>query len=469
MTSAEGHTPWRVLIVDDEENLNWSLVTSLRKDGYIVDGAHTGEEALVRLQAAPYDCVVSDIKMPGMDGFELLQWLRQHHPATRMVMITSFGSPSARQDALRDGAVAYFEKPFDLRALKDQLRRMAEAPAPSLATPEAVYDLLDVAQVISLARRDIALDVRGGGYTGVLRFVQGELLWAEAGELRGDEAFLAVCVPRGGHAQVAAWNGMTGRNVTQPLARLIYMALARRERRTGAPPRTATEPLASSDATSDAPSYDAALGELPAAATMSDASMPPLAPRESDAPGAVTSLPASDENVTFGAPAAPLDDVPARGNWSEASHPAKAVPEDADADEHPPMPAPSLPDPDVSAGQVDDDPVAAMEALADALPEPCGVAWLATDAGVMWQSWRGQAEIPEAALAHLHTSVRAAGQASALGDLGALDELRLVSAGRQLILRRGPRDGTLLLSLAPDADANAVMASLRDALAGLAG
>ncbi|HKS69380.1 MAG TPA: response regulator [Ktedonobacterales bacterium] len=472
MTSAPREAPWRVLIVDDEENLNWSLVTSLRKDGYIVDGAHTGEEALARLQAAPYDCVVSDIKMPGMDGFELLQWLRQHHPATRTVMITSFGSPSARQDALREGAVAYFEKPFDLRALKDQLRRMVEAPALSSAAPEAGYDLLDVAQVISLARRDIALDVRGGGYTGVLRFLQGELLWAEAGDLRGDEAFLALCVPRGGHAQVAAWNGLTGRNVTQPLARLIYTALAQRERRTGAPARVATEPPAFATSPHAEPSHDAAPPETPTAtasataAIASDTAVSPPAADETAAPGAVTSPTTTDEDIAFGAPAAPSDDEPPLGDWAQASHPAGPAP----ADGHPPMPVPSLPDPEEAAREAGGgDLTAALEALADALPTPCGVAWLGTDAAMVWQRWRGQAEIPQPALAQLHMVVRAAGQASALGALGVLDELRIVSAERQVILRRGPRGGTLLLSLAPDADAGAVTAALRGTLGSLAG
>lgn len=424
--AAEGTAaPWRVLIVDDEENLNWSLVTSLRKDGYIVDGAHTGEEALVRLQAAPYDCVVSDIKMPGMDGFELLQWLRQHRPAARVVMITSFGSPSARQDALRDGAVAYFEKPFDLRALKDQLRRMAQAPA--YAVPQEVgYDLLDVAQVISLARRDVALEVRSGGLAGVLRFRQGELLWAEAGDLRGDAAFLALCVPRGGQAQMVPWNGYTNRNVTQPVARLIYAALARREGR-----GTAAARLASDTPSPTAPTLDAAPGE-----GVAYAPAPPA-----DLPSSVVDDAAEDAALTSIATVPPAAIDPAAA--PDVTSPAFVGARDAAAD------------------QTGADPTAALEALARALPVPYGVVWIGTDAGLLWQRWYGQAEIAQPALTQLHMAVRAAAQASALGDLGGLDEVRIVATGRQIILRRGPRGGTLLLSLAPDADLDAMAESLR--------
>ena len=114
-----------------------------------------------------------------------------------------------------------------------------------------------------------------------------------------------------------------------------------------------------------------------------------------------------------------------------------------------------------------DEITAALEALTNALPAPCGVAWLGVDAGLLWQRWRGQMELPHAALAPLHMAVRAAGQASSLGALGTLDELRIVAADRHLILRRGPRGGTLLLSLVPDADAGAVATALM--LSGLAG
>lgn len=434
-----GRQPWRVLVVDDEENLNWSLVTSLRKDGYIVDGAHTGEEALARLQAAPYDCVVSDIKMPGMDGFELLQWLRQYRPTARVVMMTSFGSPSARQDALRDGAVAYFEKPFDLRALKDQLRRMAQAPAPAAAASEAGYDLLDVVQVISLARRDAALEVRSDGYAGALRFRQGELVWAEAGDLRGDVAFLALCVPRGGRAQLVPWNGFTDRNVTQPVARLIYAALARREGRGTAAARLASDPPVVAE-----PPVVAAPDAVSVSALGASPSGPPTVelPAPTPVPVAATTQPAANRwSTELRDPDLPADVMPR----------ARTFP------------------PPVAAGQVSGDPSAALEALARALPVPCGVVWIGTDAGLLWQRWRGQTEIPQEALTQLHMAVRTAVQAAALGDLGALGELRIVATERQIILRRGPQGGTLLLSLAPDADTSAVAATLRATLGTTAG
>ena len=119
MTPSAGHGPWRVLVVDDEENLNWSLVNSLRKDGYAADGALTGEDALARLGQTRYDCVVSDVKMPGMDGFELLQWLRQHQPQTRRGSTQDMPKAASKRTKVRQAArvtrahqTAYAPPPF---------------------------------------------------------------------------------------------------------------------------------------------------------------------------------------------------------------------------------------------------------------------------------------------------------------------------------------------------------------------
>lgn len=424
MTAEATRGGWRVLIVDDEDNLNWSLVTSLRKDGYTVEGAQTGEEALTRLRAAEYDCVVSDVKMPGMDGFELLQWLRQNRPRTRVVMMTAFGSPTARQDALRGGVVAFFEKPFDLRALREELRRMAAVePAPQ-DQETAGYDLLDVAQVISLTRRDIALDVQSGGYTGVLRFVGGELLWAEAGELRGDEAFLALCVPRPGRASPLPWDGRAARNVTQPVSRLIYTALGMRDGRA-----TAATPTASTASTAAV------------SATRSHPSNPP-APTSRPTP-----VPMPDVANT-------LQDVASL----ETSH--VAVPVTA--------PVPSAA-PRVTGGPDTGALRDALWSLANALPAPCGVVWLSFDGAVLWQHWSDQSEIYSGTLAHLAAAAQAASRAALTGDLGSLDYIAIETAERRLLLRRigrGDRSGLVLVSLAPEASTALTLETIRARLEG---
>lgn len=215
---------WRILVVEDEENLNWSIVNSLRKDGYVVQGVMSGAEAMRKLWSEEYDVVISDLKMPGADGFELLQWLRMHRPRTRLIMVTAFGSASTRTQALEGGVISYLEKPFDLHTLKEELRRLLQQTGFSANLDS--FDLLDVIQIITMSRKSIALMVNTGlEESGVLGFQGGELIWAEYGSLRGEEAFFALAAHKNGVVIHQPWNDQIKANVTQPLSRLIFQAL----------------------------------------------------------------------------------------------------------------------------------------------------------------------------------------------------------------------------------------------------
>lgn len=228
----------RVLVVDDEENLNWSLVTSLRRERYAADGALTAEDAQRRMVDVTYDCVISDVQMPGMDGFQLLSWLREHRPQSRIIMMTAFGSPSARQEAFRNGVVAFLEKPFDLTALKYELRKALDATA----QPVATYDLLEITQVISMSRRDIAVQAQVNDQVGLLVFERGELISAALGALRGEQAFFAMCAAPVQQAAPTATPERVERNINQPLSSLIFDALLKRDTGLASAPTSASAP-----------------------------------------------------------------------------------------------------------------------------------------------------------------------------------------------------------------------------------
>ncbi len=215
----------RVLVVDDEENLNWSLVTSLRREQYAADGALTAEDARRRMVDVAYDCVISDIQMPGIDGFQLMHWLREQRPQSRVIMMTAFGSPSVRQEALRHGVAAYLEKPFDLAALKRELRKALDTPTQASAS----YDLIEITQVISLSRRDAAVQAQVDDQVGLLVFERGELISAVFGALRGEQAFFAMCATLAQLATPAPVPERFERNVTQPVSALIFDALLKRD------------------------------------------------------------------------------------------------------------------------------------------------------------------------------------------------------------------------------------------------
>jgi DNA-binding NtrC family response regulator len=103
----------RILVVDDELNIRGALVTLLEKKQYQVRGAGTAEEALEQLEAAPADLVLTDLKMPGMGGMELLRHLKRKWPDTEVLVITAFGSIDTAVEAMRCGAYDYITKPID--------------------------------------------------------------------------------------------------------------------------------------------------------------------------------------------------------------------------------------------------------------------------------------------------------------------------------------------------------------------
>ena len=140
--------PSRVLIVEDEPDIRELVVHHLKREGYQVSAASSGEEALRQVQAAPPDLVILDLMMPAMDGLEVCRRLRQD-PATAslpIVMLTAKGDEVDRVLGLEIGADDYVVKPFSpkelLARVRAVLRRSRPAPgAAPLRLGELVMDL----------------------------------------------------------------------------------------------------------------------------------------------------------------------------------------------------------------------------------------------------------------------------------------------------------------------------------------
>ena len=112
----------QIMVVDDEENICEALAAWFQKDGYGVETAGSGLEALERMQQNPCDVYLVDIKMPGMDGLELLARLKEKQPDVDVIMITAHGSIQTAVEAMKRGACDYLCKPFD----PDQLSLLME-------------------------------------------------------------------------------------------------------------------------------------------------------------------------------------------------------------------------------------------------------------------------------------------------------------------------------------------------------
>lgn len=115
-----------ILIVDDEESQRILLADYLIKQGFKIATAASGQEALVKSSDSYFEAALVDLKMPGMDGIELLQQLRQHNPELQVIVITAFGTVQTAVEAIRVGAFHYITKPIDLSILMATLKQALE-------------------------------------------------------------------------------------------------------------------------------------------------------------------------------------------------------------------------------------------------------------------------------------------------------------------------------------------------------
>ncbi|OGR26914.1 MAG: histidine kinase [Desulfobacterales bacterium RIFOXYA12_FULL_46_15] len=112
-----------ILIVDDEPKMRILLSMMLERKGYQIDQATDGKDALKKLSLLGYDLVISDIKMPEMDGRELITRMRQQDIVTPVVFITAFATIDSAVEMMRQGAVDYVTKPFDESKIRISVER----------------------------------------------------------------------------------------------------------------------------------------------------------------------------------------------------------------------------------------------------------------------------------------------------------------------------------------------------------
>ncbi|MHB8655247.1 MAG: sigma-54-dependent transcriptional regulator [Terriglobia bacterium] len=115
-----------VLIVDDEQSARDLCVEILHRMGFKTETAESGARALEVMEREPVDIVLTDVRMPGLDGIELLKILRQKYPETDVVMMTGFGTIQASVEAIKLGAYDYLTKPFKVDEFKHTFQRLVE-------------------------------------------------------------------------------------------------------------------------------------------------------------------------------------------------------------------------------------------------------------------------------------------------------------------------------------------------------
>src|SRR5213080_3501698 len=118
-----------ILIVDDEQSYRQLLSLVFESDGHVVRTAMNGRQALETLQAEPADVIISDVKMPDMDGIEMLRSVRETQPDLGVILMTAFASVETAREAFKLGADDFIQKPFDVEELKLIVKKTLEKQA----------------------------------------------------------------------------------------------------------------------------------------------------------------------------------------------------------------------------------------------------------------------------------------------------------------------------------------------------
>ncbi len=194
-----------VLIVDDEVPLLKNLSGYLNSlgDRFRVLTATSAEEGLEILEGGEDDIrvLVTDVRLPGMDGIELVRRVKDQDPALPVVVMSAYGTATVKRKAHAEGALTFLEKPVDLEEFAELLTGLLDAgPGPGDATASAAGEFfLGLVQLLSLSERPRAMSVSCKGRSGFLLLRDGQVVHASTDDLAGEEAF----------KEMATWEGIT--------------------------------------------------------------------------------------------------------------------------------------------------------------------------------------------------------------------------------------------------------------------
>ena len=161
-----------ILLVEDEEHLHEALKLNLEMDGYMVDSAYDGAEALKQIQSAHYDLIILDIMLPSLDGFSITERMRLNNNQTPILILSAKNTSANRVQGLKLGADDYLTKPFNLEELLLRVAKLIQKQAQQAKTTPQIDQyqfkghhidfnaseaLLATGQKITLTKRELLL------------------------------------------------------------------------------------------------------------------------------------------------------------------------------------------------------------------------------------------------------------------------------------------------------------------------
>jgi DNA-binding response OmpR family regulator len=209
-----------ILLVEDEEPIRTPLAELLADadEEYRVILATNGREAVNAMTANSVDLVITDLKMPVMDGFTLLAHLVHYHPTIPVIVITAFGTAETRAKLKALGTLDYVEKPADFKALPGLVRAKLAQRAEGRIVGITLPGLL---QLLHLEQKTCVLSIKSRGRNGQLSCVAGDTTHAQAGASVGLAALYEMLRWDDPEIEIGAGPSRRERNIDAPLSHVL--------------------------------------------------------------------------------------------------------------------------------------------------------------------------------------------------------------------------------------------------------
>lgn len=214
----------KILLVDDEPAVLFALSEALadRKRGLQVVTAKDGREAMAVLEAQTIHLVVTDLRMPDVDGFELLAHLRRNHSSLPVILMTALGTAETASHLALNGALECLAKPFDVALLK---RKILDMLSQRVRGRVENISLASFLQLLEIERKTCALHIASMDRRGTLSFRSGKLVAAETGDLTGSDAALQIIAWEHADIEITEGGQTTGAPLPGGLAFLLMEAM----------------------------------------------------------------------------------------------------------------------------------------------------------------------------------------------------------------------------------------------------
>ncbi|MFN8672032.1 MAG: DUF4388 domain-containing protein [Candidatus Sericytochromatia bacterium] len=217
----------KILVVDDSPTIITIMKKYLLSQEYDVVTESSSVRALELLKNEKFDLLITDIDMPEVNGIELFLWVKENNPNTQVIMMTAFGSDEIKEFANSVGALKYFEKPLNMKHVKEVLDEINQNKEGLKGSVEDI-SIFDFVQMIVLSRKQKLITV----FDPITKqkaklFVSfGEIINAECGNLKGEEAFYSIMAMKSGTFKDEQWQETEKIILTKPMR--LFMEATRR-------------------------------------------------------------------------------------------------------------------------------------------------------------------------------------------------------------------------------------------------